>query len=134
MQDTIKVTLSMEEYNAIFALAGEMTGQYAMVAASKLRDMISEDVRKHAKGEELPQTITLNVPKRVLDGFYTGLVDKSKNKEITTLVLLQIKAIACILKMKGRFEKYLEAEFEKTPSYAEDFDLEEITEPFDEDA
>lgn len=132
MSDSIKIILTKDEYNAVFALAGVITGQFGTVSASKIRDIISAEVQRCAVNAVLPKSITINIPKKVLDGFYIGLTDKTKEAEINTLAIFQIKAVASILKMKGRIEKFLESEFEKTPVNDEEFDQEDISEPFDE--
>jgi hypothetical protein len=131
MSDTIKVVLGFEEYNAIFGLAGSISGVYGTVAAAKVRDIISTEAQKYAKGEELPRSITVEFPKKTLDGFYLGLTEKVLEKEINTNNLIQIKAIASILKMKGRMEKFLDAEFAKLPVNEDEFDMDEVAEPFD---
>lgn len=133
MSDSIKVVLNFEEYNAIFGLAGTITGIYGTVGASKVREIITAEVQKYAKGDDLPKSITVEFPKKVLDGFYLGLTEKVLEKDINTNSLMQIKAIATILKMKGRMEKFIDTEFAKIPTNEEDFDMDEVSEPFDVD-
>jgi hypothetical protein len=132
MSDSLKIVLNVDEYNAIFGLAGTINGVYGTVASAKIRDLISAEVQKYSNDGQLPKSITLDIPKKILDGFYLGLTEKTKEKDLNTLSLVQIKAVAAVLKMKGRMEKFLDAEFEKIPENSEDFDQEEITEPFDE--
>lgn len=133
MSDSLKIVLNVDEYNAIFGLAGTINGVYGTVASAKIRDLISAEVQKYSVDGQLPQSVTLDIPKKVLDGFYLGLTEKTKDKELNTLSLVQIKAVAAVLKMKGRMEKFLDAEFEKIPENSDEFDQEDVIEPFDDE-
>ena len=132
MSDSIKIVLNVDEYNAIFGLAGNINGVYGTVASAKIRDLISAEVQKYSVEGQLPKSVTLDIPKKVLDGFYLGLTEKTKDKDLNTMSLVQIKAVAAVLKMKGRMEKFLDAEFEKIPENDEEFDQPDVVEAFDD--
>ena len=131
MSDTITIKLDNGQYNGIFGVASNFTGEKSKIAATKIMDIIRDKVQASAEGEKLPETISVDFPKKVLDGFYIGITEKVKDEKITTQDVIQLKTVCQILKMKSRFEKFVDAELESIPENTEAFDEDEITEPFD---
>lgn len=133
MSDNIQYTLSEQTYNAIYGIASTISGEKSKVAASKLIEIIKEEVTKNAKGEELPKSITIDVPRRVLDGFYIGITEKIKDEKITTNDVLLMREVCTLLKMRGRIDNFIKAELETIPENDEALDDEIVEIPMDEE-
>jgi hypothetical protein len=131
MSDNIQYTLSEQTYNAIYGIASTISGEKSKVAASKLIEIIKEEVTKNAKGEELPESITVDVPRKVLDGFYIGITEKIKDEKITTNDVMLMREVCTLLKMRGRIDNFIKAELESIPDNDEAFDDEIVEIPLD---
>lgn len=138
MSDSIKFTLEENEYNSIYMIASSISGEKSKIAASKILELIKDEVQKGAgkdsEGKDtLPSTITVDLPKRVLDGFFLGLTEKVKEDKITTNDVMQLKLACAKLKMKSRFENFVKQELESIPENTDAFDDEVVEVPFDEE-
>lgn len=131
MSETIDVKLSNQEYNVIFGIASSLTGDKSKFAATKVMDLIRDEVQKGSEGDKLPDEISVKFPKKILDGFYIGMTEKTKEEKVTTQDILQIKGVCQVLKMKNRFEKFVDEELKSIPENTESFDDEVVEEPFD---
>lgn len=131
MSDNIKITLDSQAYNAIYGLTSTFAGEKSKIIGLKVMDLIREAVVSGTKEDVNPQTITLDFPKKYLDGVYIGVTEVIKKSEITTTDVLNLKNICQVLKMKNRFETLVEKELASIPESEEAFDDEIIDEPFD---
>lgn len=131
MADSIKITLDDQAYNAVYGLSSTFAGEKSKIIGVKVMDLIREAVVAGTKDDVNPKTITLDFPKKYLDGIYVGVTEVIKKAEITTTDVLNLKNICQILKMKNRFETLVEKELESIPENDEAFDDEIIDEPFD---
>jgi hypothetical protein len=129
MSDTIKLELDQGTYNGLHAIVGTFAGAAGTIGASKLRELITDAVRANLVGDNLlPQTITLDVPKTVIDKLYEGVKVKLAEPKITTTELEQLKAVCKVLKVSGRFTSHLET-LDLQVAADQDFDSSEV---FDE--
>lgn len=132
MSNTIKITLQNAEYNVVFQLASGLSGSSSKVAATRAIELIREAVGPQTKEGVLPESITVDFPRNVLDGLYLGIVEKAKEEKITASDVLQLKAVSTILRMKGRFDKFIDTELANIKSEEEEeFDIETVDEPLD---
>lgn len=131
MSDTIDFTLATEEYNGVFGIASTLSGSNKF-AAAKVMEIIQKEVSSKMEGDVLPKTITISFTRKVLDGFYISLTEKAKEEKTSTQDLLQIKSICALLKMKNRFEKFMETEIESLKESEDAFDDEFVAEPLDD--
>lgn len=138
MSDTIKFTLDENEYNSVFMVASSISGEKSKIASSKIVEIIRDEVQKGATKDDdgkdiIPKTITIDLSKRLLDGFFIGITEKTKDDKITTNDVVQLKSICTKLKMKNRFENFVNQELESIPENTEAFDDEVVEVPFDEE-
>lgn len=138
MSDSIKFTLDENEYNSVFMVASSISGEKSKIASSKVMELVREEVQKGATKDSdgkdvLPKSITVELPKKVLDGFFLGLTEKVKEEKITTNDVIQLKAVSARLKMKNRFENFVKQELDSIPENTESFDDEVVETPFDEE-
>ena len=132
MSDSIKITMNSMEYNAVYAVVSSLTGTFSKVAATKTIDLITNAVKASSSDEgKLPEKITVEFARKVLDGLYFGLTEKVKDEKINAQDVMQLKQVSAVLKMKGRFEKFIDTEIENITASDEEFDLDEVSEPLD---
>lgn len=147
MSNAIEITLDEATYNGLHGALQQFTGLSSALAAIKVQEAIATAVQHGAvdvpavpatddkpavpAGKKIPSEIVVSIGRRELDALTQGLKDLAQKPNIAVHELLQIKAIANVLKIAGRFSNWIEKEFEKIAEIDEALDTEIDSEPLD---
>ena len=147
MSNAIEIKINEQEYNGLHGALQQFHGLSSALAATKVQEAIvtaaqtgavdvpavpaTDDKPAVAAGKQFPWEIVISIEKRTIDALTQGLKDLAAKEKIAVSELLQLKAIASLIKIAGRFSNWLEKEFEKVASIDEALDTEIDSEPLD---